>query len=193
MEHCDSYLFLVICGSIYVCSAHVWKFWLVEKSRLLKSSFCGELEWDAPLAYHGSIELSQLMLLLYLILFMFLLEYSELKFAELVASSIYFKMAILCKHMKLQELGGNSWWFDRFLAQHIAFFYYIMTVLMYAISPRMACKYKHLCFLLHNSLASLCFLHPRSLLVKLSWMFIWTSCLPLFTTNVRKPVQKLWP
>lgn len=40
-----------------------------------------------------------------------------------------------------QELGGNAWWFDRFLAQHIAIFYYIMTVLMYAISPRMACKY----------------------------------------------------
>jgi len=46
----------------------------------------------------------------------------------------------------LQELGGNSWWFDRFLAQHMAFFYYIMTVLMYALSPRMACKYLHLDF-----------------------------------------------
>lgn len=40
----------------------------------------------------------------------------------------------------LQELGGNDWWFDRFLAQHIAIFYYLMTVFMYAISPRMACK-----------------------------------------------------
>ncbi|TKY72210.1 Ubiquinol oxidase 4 [Spatholobus suberectus] len=38
----------------------------------------------------------------------------------------------------MEELGGNDWWFDRFLAQHIAIFYYIMTVLMYAISPRMA-------------------------------------------------------
>ncbi|XP_022720668.1 ubiquinol oxidase 4, chloroplastic/chromoplastic-like isoform X1 [Durio zibethinus] len=38
----------------------------------------------------------------------------------------------------MEELGGNSWWFDRFLAQHIAIFYYIMTVLMYALSPRMA-------------------------------------------------------
>ncbi|KAL2341343.1 hypothetical protein Fmac_009283 [Flemingia macrophylla] len=38
----------------------------------------------------------------------------------------------------MEELGGNAWWFDRFLAQHIAIFYYIMTVLMYAISPRMA-------------------------------------------------------
>lgn len=97
MEQCVSYLFIVICGSIYVCSAHVWKFWLVEKSRLLKSSFCGELEWDAPLAYHGGIDLSWLMLLLYLILFMFLLKYTQVKFAELVASSIYFKMAILCR------------------------------------------------------------------------------------------------
>ncbi|OMO76871.1 Alternative oxidase [Corchorus capsularis] len=38
----------------------------------------------------------------------------------------------------MEELGGNSWWFDRFLAQHMAFFYYIMTVFMYALSPRMA-------------------------------------------------------
>lgn len=38
----------------------------------------------------------------------------------------------------MEELGGNSWWFDRFLAQHIAIFYYILTVFMYSISPRMA-------------------------------------------------------
>ncbi|KAI9077806.1 hypothetical protein K1719_040292 [Acacia pycnantha] len=37
----------------------------------------------------------------------------------------------------MEELGGNSWWFDRFLAQHIAIVYYFMTVLMYVISPRM--------------------------------------------------------
>lgn len=48
----------------------------------------------------------------------------------------------------LQELGGNSWWFDRFLAQHIAIFYYFMTVFMYAISPRMACKLIYLGFTL---------------------------------------------
>ncbi|KAB1221791.1 Ubiquinol oxidase 4, chloroplastic/chromoplastic [Morella rubra] len=38
----------------------------------------------------------------------------------------------------MEELGGNAWWVDRFLAQHIAIFYYFMTVLMYVISPRMA-------------------------------------------------------
>ncbi|XP_052203633.1 ubiquinol oxidase 4, chloroplastic/chromoplastic [Diospyros lotus] len=38
----------------------------------------------------------------------------------------------------MEELGGNAWWFDRFLAQHIAIFYYFMTVFMYALSPRMA-------------------------------------------------------
>ncbi|PHT31022.1 Ubiquinol oxidase 4, chloroplastic/chromoplastic [Capsicum baccatum] len=38
----------------------------------------------------------------------------------------------------MEELGGNAWWFDRFLAQHIAVFYYFMTVSMYALSPRMA-------------------------------------------------------
>lgn len=46
----------------------------------------------------------------------------------------------------LQELGGNSWWVDRFLAQHIATFYYFMTVFMYILSPRMACKYLILLF-----------------------------------------------
>ncbi|PQQ21148.1 E3 ubiquitin-protein ligase COP1 isoform X1 [Prunus yedoensis var. nudiflora] len=38
----------------------------------------------------------------------------------------------------MEELGGNAWWFDRFLAQHIAIFYYFMTAFMYTISPRMA-------------------------------------------------------
>ncbi|KAF6159993.1 hypothetical protein GIB67_033077 [Kingdonia uniflora] len=38
----------------------------------------------------------------------------------------------------LTELGGNALWFDRFLAQHIAIFYYFMIVFMYALSPRMA-------------------------------------------------------
>ncbi|KAI5672965.1 hypothetical protein M9H77_13329 [Catharanthus roseus] len=38
----------------------------------------------------------------------------------------------------MEELGGNAWWFDRFLAQHIAVFYYFMTVFMYLLSPRMA-------------------------------------------------------
>ncbi|CAL2251190.1 unnamed protein product [Prunus armeniaca] len=38
----------------------------------------------------------------------------------------------------MEELGGNAWWFDRFLAQHIAIFYYFMTAFMYIISPRMA-------------------------------------------------------
>ncbi|KAK3036956.1 hypothetical protein RJ639_030921 [Escallonia herrerae] len=38
----------------------------------------------------------------------------------------------------MEELGGNAWWFDRFLAQHIAVFYYFMTAFMYTLSPRMA-------------------------------------------------------
>ncbi|KAK9227740.1 hypothetical protein WN943_012796 [Citrus x changshan-huyou] len=38
----------------------------------------------------------------------------------------------------MEELGGNAWWFDRFLAQHIAVAYYFVTVFMYVISPRMA-------------------------------------------------------
>lgn len=48
----------------------------------------------------------------------------------------------------MEELGGNAFWFDRFLAQHIAVFYYFMTVIMYVLSPRMAynfseCVEKH--------------------------------------------------
>lgn len=38
----------------------------------------------------------------------------------------------------MEELGGNAFWLDRFVAQHIAIFYYFMTVIMYAVSPRMA-------------------------------------------------------
>ncbi|GMH15769.1 hypothetical protein Nepgr_017610 [Nepenthes gracilis] len=48
----------------------------------------------------------------------------------------------------MEELGGNAWWFDRFLAQHIAIFYYFMTVFMYAISPRMAYHFSE-CVELH--------------------------------------------
>ncbi|XP_039141827.1 ubiquinol oxidase 4, chloroplastic/chromoplastic-like [Dioscorea cayenensis subsp. rotundata] len=48
----------------------------------------------------------------------------------------------------MEELGGNSFWLDRFLAQSIAVGYYFMTVFMYMLSPRMAyhfseCVEKH--------------------------------------------------
>jgi len=43
-----------------------------------------------------------------------------------------------------QELGGNSLWIDCFLARFMAFFYYFVTVAMYMLSPRMACKYSYL-------------------------------------------------
>lgn len=52
-------------------------------------------------------------------------------------------------HLLIMEaLGGNERWFDRFLAQHIAVFYYFMTAFMYILSPRMAyhfseCVEKH--------------------------------------------------
>ncbi|RVW18827.1 Ubiquinol oxidase 4, chloroplastic/chromoplastic [Vitis vinifera] len=62
-----------------------------------------------------------------------------------LASSLYYFPTIcydavfkLHHRILLQELGGNAWWFDRFLAQHIAIFYYFMTVFMYVLSPRMA-------------------------------------------------------
>ncbi|XP_078174022.1 alternative oxidase family protein isoform X1 [Carex rostrata] len=48
----------------------------------------------------------------------------------------------------MEELGGNSFWFDRILAQSMAFVYYFMAVFMYMLSPRMAyhfseCVEKH--------------------------------------------------
>ncbi|KAJ4778725.1 Ubiquinol oxidase [Rhynchospora pubera] len=48
----------------------------------------------------------------------------------------------------MEELGGNSFWLDRILAQTMAFVYYFMTVFMYMLSPRMAyhfseCVEKH--------------------------------------------------
>uniref|UniRef100_A0A0C9RS96 Ubiquinol oxidase n=1 Tax=Wollemia nobilis TaxID=56998 RepID=A0A0C9RS96_9CONI len=48
----------------------------------------------------------------------------------------------------MESLGGDERWIDRFLAQHIAVFYYFMTAFMYAVSPRMAyhfseCVEKH--------------------------------------------------
>ncbi|XP_022716170.1 ubiquinol oxidase 4, chloroplastic/chromoplastic-like, partial [Durio zibethinus] len=64
----------------------------------------------------------------------------------------------------MEELEGNSWWFDRFLIQHIAIFYHIMTVYMYALSPRMTLKYIIWIFTLQwplslsLSLAHTCFL-----------------------------------
>ena len=56
------------------------------------------------------------------------------------------------KRILLQELGGNALWLDRFLAQHIAVFYYFMTVFMYIFSPRMACKYAYLVLILWLSI-----------------------------------------
>lgn len=44
---------MIAFGSVYICATFVWKLWLVEKSWLLKSPFCWELEWDAPSSDHG--------------------------------------------------------------------------------------------------------------------------------------------
>ncbi|XP_051128382.1 ubiquinol oxidase 4, chloroplastic/chromoplastic [Andrographis paniculata] len=38
----------------------------------------------------------------------------------------------------MEELGGDDWWLDRWLAQGVAFVYYFVTVFMYFLSPRMA-------------------------------------------------------
>jgi ubiquinol oxidase len=38
----------------------------------------------------------------------------------------------------MEELGGNGRWGDRFVAQHIAFFYYWIVVTLYAVNPTMA-------------------------------------------------------
>lgn len=38
----------------------------------------------------------------------------------------------------MESLGGNRYWSDRFLAQHIAVTYYWVVVLLYMLSPRYA-------------------------------------------------------
>jgi len=38
----------------------------------------------------------------------------------------------------MEELGGNSRWIDRFVAQHIAFFYYWAVVTLYLANPTFA-------------------------------------------------------
>jgi ubiquinol oxidase len=44
-------------------------------------------------------------------------------------------------HLKIMEsLGGNKEFADRFLAQHIAFFYYWLVIAVYITSPAVACK-----------------------------------------------------
>ena len=40
----------------------------------------------------------------------------------------------------MEELGGSEKWFDRFVAQHISFFYYFIIVAMYLFNPTMAYK-----------------------------------------------------
>jgi len=38
----------------------------------------------------------------------------------------------------MESLGGNELFFDRFVAQHIAFFYYWLVVILYMASPAVA-------------------------------------------------------
>ncbi|KAK7854113.1 ubiquinol oxidase 4 [Quercus suber] len=70
-------------------------------------------------------------------------DYPRFFVLETIARVPYFEVmealsSPSCRGRGLQELGGNAWWIDRFLAQHIAVAYYFMTALMYVISPRMA-------------------------------------------------------
>merc|ERR1719499_2993349 len=43
--------------------------------------------------------------------------------------------------MIMESLGGDESYFDRFLAQHAALFYYWMLCVFYAVSPQMAYKF----------------------------------------------------
>ena len=44
----------------------------------------------------------------------------------------------------MESLGGDQLWFDRFLAQHAAVFYYWVLILFYTLAPRMAYVFSEL-------------------------------------------------
>ena len=48
-------------------------------------------------------------------------------------------------HLQIMEsLGGDQLWWDRFLAQHAAVFYYWVLILFYTLAPRMAYVFSEL-------------------------------------------------
>ena len=44
----------------------------------------------------------------------------------------------------MESLGGDQLWWDRFLAQHAAVFYYWVLILFYTLAPRMAYVFSEL-------------------------------------------------
>ena len=49
------------------------------------------------------------------------------------------------EHLKIMEsLGGDQWWFDRFVAQHAAVFYYWILVVTYLLDPKVAYQFSEL-------------------------------------------------
>ena len=48
-------------------------------------------------------------------------------------------------HLQIMEsLGGDQMWWDRFLAQHSAIFYFWVLILFYTFAPRMAYVFSEL-------------------------------------------------
>lgn len=44
----------------------------------------------------------------------------------------------------MESLGGDQMWWDRFLAQHSAIFYFWVLILFYTFAPRMAYVFSEL-------------------------------------------------
>lgn len=51
----------------------------------------------------------------------------------------------------MESLGGDQLWWDRFLAQHAAVFYYWVLILFYTLAPRMAYVFSELVEVSHHS------------------------------------------
>lgn len=50
----------------------------------------------------------------------------------------------------MESLGGDQMWWDRFLAQHSAIFYFWVLILFYTFAPRMAYVFSELVEVSHH-------------------------------------------
>lgn len=142
------YVCLVV-NSIYIGASLVRDLRLVEEGWLYKGSLCWKLERVPPPLDHGGTSQSFLHTSKISCVRGGLPSFCSLRLHKSVFHTVirwghYFKWIHPTYHSILgpyQELGGNALFFDRFLARFLAFFYYFMTVGMYMLSPRMACRY----------------------------------------------------
>jgi len=157
---CACFWLCLVMSSVHIGASHVFDLWLVETSWLYKGSLCAKLERVPSPLDHGSMSPSSLCSKIHvceIFLSVLLCQSSTGTYFYSVGLPILFSLWITTSVSlhefnllmdssvgSYQELGGNSLWIDCFLARFMAFFYYFVTVAMYMLSPRMACKYSYL-------------------------------------------------